>query len=601
VHSGALASFAPYGQPNAHRAPNGLTLLEDQPAVVELGVRWRDAILHAARPALRVIGGVVTGMSCLQPLAAAPPNATAPAEADWRARWEDAVLHAVRPGFGVTGWIMTAMSCLQPLAAALPAPSGTLPVPFAITRTRAGDGLHPVWDVLVAEPEPDPEPTPSRWMARPLVPARLADQWLGLSAASEFVSSLQWPQFRPAPEHPEFALFAACKPLPGALQARPHPICAVQDTPLAFDRLVTDFNPLLTARSPQPAMTACAPGLPWRHQTLANSPGLAADDPMRWVRLDCSARAPALGKLSKAGWTSLPSSAAAGSAGAKTKLEAMHWRYEVRRSSGKPLHAVAPDWNLLMPPVVEAAVPVIPEVAAIVAPPAPSTSVSIPNFPVWTRRLAFHLIWILPLALGAVWFGPAIKASSSGALPAQWAAAKAAIQQRATIDLEDDFRGGLNHWSGADGWAKSWSYDATGLLHPGTLSLYLESAGMGDYSVEFLGVIEKRGLGWTYRTADLRNYYAARLALTRRGNIPTLDLERYAVIDGRQDRRVQLPLPVVLSNILRFACEPKCKGRASRPISTARLSTRGATTASRAEALVFLPSRTRWWDCNGCG
>jgi hypothetical protein len=42
----------------------------------------------------------------------------------------------------------------------------------------------------------------------------------------------------------------------------------------------------------------------------------------------------------------------------------------------------------------------------------------------------------------------------------------------------------------------------------------------------------------------LRNYYAARLALTRHGNIPTLDLERYAVIDGRQDRRVQLPLPV---------------------------------------------------------
>ena len=44
------------------------------------------------------------------------------------------------------------------------------------------------------------------------------------------------------------------------------------------------------------------------------------------------------------------------------------------------------------------------------------------------------------------------------------------------------------------------------------------------------------------------------------GNIPTLDLERYAVIDGRQDRRVQLPLPVVLSNITSFRVRTEVQG-----------------------------------------
>ncbi|HLY67124.1 MAG TPA: hypothetical protein VKU60_16430, partial [Chloroflexota bacterium] len=303
--------------------------------------------------------------------------------------------------------------------------------------------------------------------------------------------------------------------------------------------------------------------------------------PARWMRFSSSRLAPSAGQPMPAGWAREQQAAVSGRAVIKTNSEAMRWHYEARRSSGQRLAAMPPAWQQLLPPLVETPVEVTPEAAVALPIPVPNASAAaalpdrssfsvkvrlaavretLHGLPDWTRRVAFHLAWLLPLALASVWFGPAIRARSSNALPTQWAAVKSAIQRRATVDLEDDFRGGLNHWNGTPGWARTWSYDATGLLHPGTLALYLESAGIGDYSVEFLSVIEKRALGWTYRTADMSNYYAARLALTRRGNIPTLDLERYAMINGRVDRRVQLPLPVVLSNISSFRVRTDVEG-----------------------------------------
>ena len=601
VHSGVLAGFAPFRRPGAHQAPAGVALLDEAPAEVDLSARWQDAVLHAIRPGGGITGRVLTAMSCLQPLAASPLDSPAPAEADWGARWQDAVRHAIPPCLGITGWVVTALSCLQPLAATPAVPSGPLNLTFAATLSRVCDTLLPVWEPPAAEPELAPQPeveAPSQWIAPSLVPARLPYQWLGLSAASEFESPVQWPQFRPAPERPEFAPFAACKCAPASLPAGPCPSLPAAGTPCAFDRLPAIFNAVLTARSPKPALAAISDGPLWRRQAVSHArteePGADTEEPVRWIHRDRGVGAPRLGKLAAAPWLHIHCSATTGSAVIKTNSDAARWRYEVCRSNGVRLPAVAPNWNLLVPPPVEAAPDVVIEVAiepavAVVgdaaakvtaataapppplpAPPArPSRSVkdrlagmreSVRNFPDWTRRLAFHMAWLLPLALAAVWFGPAMKAGASGAVPAQWSAVKAAIQRRATIDLEDDFRAGLNHWNGASGWAKTWSYDATGLLHPGALALYLESAAMSDYTVEFLAIIEKRALGWTYRTADMRNYYAAKLALTRRGNIPTLDLERYAVIDGRQDRRVQLPLPVVLSNITSFRVRTEVQG-----------------------------------------
>ena len=48
--------------------------------------------------------------------------------------------------------------------------------------------------------------------------------------------------------------------------------------------------------------------------------------------------------------------------------------------------------------------------------------------------------------------------------------------------------------------------------------------------------------------------------LTHRGSIPTLDLARYAVVGGREDRRVQLPLPVLLSNATTFRVRTDVQG-----------------------------------------
>ncbi len=565
--------------------PDAILPVPTVPAAAERDVRFEIAVQPAAGTGLRLAGWVDTATRGLRQMAGKSPDLSAPAAADWGARWQGVVQQGLRLGFGVTGWILTAMSCMQPLVAAMPTPCGELTVPFATIRERAGDRLHPVWDPPAAEPAPEPEPEavagPLPWMVLPPTPARLAAQWFGLSAAREWVSPLQWRPDNPPPAPPAFALYGACRPAPKPLPAGPPPGCAVDGAPLALNRLpAPSFEVQLEARSPQPPLAeAGIEGLPWCRQA-PSPPDVEALAPARWIGYESGELTARRGKLLPASWARIPCSASTGDAVIKTNSETMRWRFEARRSNGDRLLPTEPNWNLLQPPVAEAVAAVTPEAAIAVPAPvlseaavAPSTRPvllvkdrlaglreSIGNFPAWTKRAAFHIAWLLPLALVSVWFGPGIRASSSGAIPAQWVAVKSAIERRATVDLEDDFRGGLSHWNGTAGWAKTWSYDATGLLHPGALALYLESAGMGDYSLEFLGVIEKRALGWTYRTVDMSNYYATRLALTRRGNIPTLDLERYAVINGRPDRRVQLPLPVVLSNITSFRVRTEVRG-----------------------------------------
>ncbi|WP_031498483.1 hypothetical protein [Bryobacter aggregatus] len=117
------------------------------------------------------------------------------------------------------------------------------------------------------------------------------------------------------------------------------------------------------------------------------------------------------------------------------------------------------------------------------------------------------------------------------------------IQRRAAIELSDDFRQGLGEWSGKGDWARGWRYDPAGFLRPRQLALYTPSLGLEDYRFEFLGAIEQKALSWVFRAADLRNYYVSRLELTRPGPIPTVELVRYAVLDGKAGPRKVIPLP----------------------------------------------------------
>lgn len=127
-----------------------------------------------------------------------------------------------------------------------------------------------------------------------------------------------------------------------------------------------------------------------------------------------------------------------------------------------------------------------------------------------------------------------------------WTNVKQSIMRRAAIELSDDFRAGLGDWDGSTNWSNSWSYDPAGFVRPGALALYRPSVGLTDYKIEFLAQIEKKSLGWVFRAADTNNYYAMKLTIQKPGPLPTVVVERYAVVHGREEAHRVSPLPLQL-------------------------------------------------------
>jgi hypothetical protein len=98
---------------------------------------------------------------------------------------------------------------------------------------------------------------------------------------------------------------------------------------------------------------------------------------------------------------------------------------------------------------------------------------------------------------------------------------------------------------GEAGWLTEWVTDPTGSSHGRQISLYRPSLPMSDYRLEFRGRIENKSLGWAFRKGDSRNYYVAKLQASRPGG--PVNLVRYGVIRGVEDRHIQIPLPNVSS------------------------------------------------------
>lgn len=117
------------------------------------------------------------------------------------------------------------------------------------------------------------------------------------------------------------------------------------------------------------------------------------------------------------------------------------------------------------------------------------------------------------------------------------------IMRRAGIRLFDDFRGGLGGWQGRDGWAGSWRYGDATFIQPGDLALLSSSLRLTDYSLSFLGQIERRSLNWVFRARDLDNYYAMRIVITRGGPLPEAVLVRSVVLGGKERESKTLPVP----------------------------------------------------------
>jgi hypothetical protein len=132
--------------------------------------------------------------------------------------------------------------------------------------------------------------------------------------------------------------------------------------------------------------------------------------------------------------------------------------------------------------------------------------------------------------------------SPLGASP--WGALRQRLANRAGVQYTDDFRSGLDEWQSRANATANWSYDATGFVRPGPLALFRPTLELSDYHFEFLGEIDQKGMGCAFRAADLDNYYAIRIVVSKPGPLPVLKLVRYAVVNGQEDAKEERPLPI---------------------------------------------------------
>ncbi len=129
------------------------------------------------------------------------------------------------------------------------------------------------------------------------------------------------------------------------------------------------------------------------------------------------------------------------------------------------------------------------------------------------------------------------------------------IRSRAPITLHQDFGSTVSSWTG---WTTAalprvddprrarvddprWASAAAPVLR-----IWKRSTALQNYQMEFSGEIEKKSLSWAFRASNEKNYYATKILITKPGPLPNAGLVRYAMVDGRESDRVQLPLPLTL-------------------------------------------------------
>lgn len=94
---------------------------------------------------------------------------------------------------------------------------------------------------------------------------------------------------------------------------------------------------------------------------------------------------------------------------------------------------------------------------------------------------------------------------------------------------------------GGQGWVTEWASDTVGSRRARQLQLYRPSMTLSDYRLEFTGAIEQKAMGWIFRAADTKNYYAMKIERTPASGY---QITRFAVVDGRESSNSSKPLPV---------------------------------------------------------
>ncbi|MDX2151838.1 MAG: hypothetical protein SFV54_13955 [Bryobacteraceae bacterium] len=150
------------------------------------------------------------------------------------------------------------------------------------------------------------------------------------------------------------------------------------------------------------------------------------------------------------------------------------------------------------------------------------------------------------MVAAGVWFLPS---GSGGAVrrvarPIDWTATFTSVLPKLPEPaFRIDFSTDRGKWlsSGSSDWVRS-----SELLRPGRLRVLRESLTMSDYQVEFEGQIQKKAMNYAFRAPDLKNYYACKIVLPETAGGQT-EIVRMLVLDGREQMRARLPIPLKLS------------------------------------------------------
>lgn len=127
------------------------------------------------------------------------------------------------------------------------------------------------------------------------------------------------------------------------------------------------------------------------------------------------------------------------------------------------------------------------------------------------------------------------------------------------VELRQDFvTPSLSSWMPA-GTGAGWSFD-NGLVRPGALRIWKDSRSLSDYRFQFEGRIESASINWAVRAADPKNYYATKLMVSGRGALQATELVRFSVLNGKESRRVRLPLPIRLEDKTFYEYEVRAIG-----------------------------------------
>lgn len=110
------------------------------------------------------------------------------------------------------------------------------------------------------------------------------------------------------------------------------------------------------------------------------------------------------------------------------------------------------------------------------------------------------------------------------------------------------------------GWSTEFAADVTGAMKERQLTLYRQSMGTSSYRFTFSGQIVRGGLGWVLRATDARNYYGMKIEVVKPGVEPVVRFFRFAVVNGQERDRTQLPLPVAVRDMTLFDVQVEASG-----------------------------------------